>query len=142
MHFDPTNPLAQRTLERLQNEQIIWLTTTSSNGTPQPRPVWFWWDGATVLILSQPQGYKVKHIVRSERASLHFNATADGDDIQVITGRAILDSNPVPTDQERAYLAKYGEGIAFIGMTPESYVARFHCVIRVIPEKVRGVDVL
>ncbi|MBI2997646.1 MAG: pyridoxamine 5'-phosphate oxidase family protein [Deltaproteobacteria bacterium] len=38
---------------RLRQEKIIWLTTVDSNNTPQPRPVWFHWDGQTVLIFSE-----------------------------------------------------------------------------------------
>ncbi|HZM91753.1 MAG TPA: pyridoxamine 5'-phosphate oxidase family protein, partial [Blastocatellia bacterium] len=33
---------------RLRQEKIIWLTTVDSKNTPQPRPVWFHWDGQTV----------------------------------------------------------------------------------------------
>lgn len=51
-----------RTIKRrLKQEQIIWLTTVDAHETPQPRPVWFHWDGETVLIFSQSAGAKVRH---------------------------------------------------------------------------------
>ena len=47
---------------RLRQEKIIWLTTVDSNNTPQPRPVWFHWDGETVLIFSERHKAKLRHI--------------------------------------------------------------------------------
>ena len=142
MKLDANDPIGQQILERLQHEQVIWLVTTSSDGTPQPRPVWFWWNGETFLIYSQPTAYKVRHIARSPRVALNFNSTPDGDDVVIFTGTARIDSAPVPAAEHVSYLAKYATDIPIIGMTPESYSARFSTVIRVTPEKVRGVDVL
>jgi len=142
MKLDANDPIGQQILERLQHEQVIWLVTTSSDGTPQPRPVWFWWNGETFLIYSQPTAYKVRHIARSPRVALNFNSTPDGDDVVIFTGTAHIESTPVPAAEHASYLAKYAAGIPIIGMTPESYSARFSTVIRVTPEKVRGVDVL
>ena len=142
MKLDANDPIGQQILERLQHEQVIWLVTTSSDGTPQPRPVWFWWNGETFLIYSQPAAYKVRHIARSPRVALNFNSTPDGDDVVIFTGTAHIASTPVPAAEHASYLAKYATDIPIIGMTPESYSARFSTVIRVTPEKVRGVDVL
>lgn len=33
----------KRLAERLDKEQVIWLTTVRQNGTPTPTPVWFLW---------------------------------------------------------------------------------------------------
>src|SRR4029453_7250355 len=43
-----------RVAKRLEEEGIVWLTTTSADGTPQPNPVWFLWNGDNVLIFSEP----------------------------------------------------------------------------------------
>lgn len=141
MKLDANDPIGQQILERLQNEQVIWLVTTSSDGTPQPRPVWFWWNGETFLIYSQPAAYKVRQLpvrLRGTQLQLH----PDGDDVVIFTGTAHIESTPVPAAEHASYLAKYAAGIPIIGMTPESYSARFSTVIRVTPEKVRGVDIL
>ena len=43
--IDFTTEFGRRALNRLENEQVIWITTTSKSGAPQPSPVWFVWDG-------------------------------------------------------------------------------------------------
>ncbi len=36
--------------ERLRSNEMVWLTTVRPDGRPHSVPVWFLWDGATVLI--------------------------------------------------------------------------------------------
>ena len=54
MLFDPQTDFGARVARRLQNEQVIWITTVRVDGTPQPTPVWFIWDGETILIYPCP----------------------------------------------------------------------------------------
>ncbi len=46
----PSTPFGARVAQRLREEHLIWLTTVGADGTPQPNPVWFLWDGASVLV--------------------------------------------------------------------------------------------
>lgn len=41
MIIDLTTEYGARVARRLQDEQVIWLTTVGRDGTPQPNPVWF-----------------------------------------------------------------------------------------------------
>lgn len=136
--IDPNDSFIQHVVQRLQDEQVIWLTTIGHDGLPQPRPVWFWWDGETLIIYTMPNAAKVKHIQRDPRVALNFESGHDGEDVVVFHGHAWLDSDPVPSAIRQAYLTKYAAGIAYINMTPESLTATFNTVIRVKPEKVRG----
>jgi len=52
--IDLTSKFGHRAARRLAEEKIIWLTTMDNLGHPQPRPVWFLWNGASILIFSQP----------------------------------------------------------------------------------------
>ena len=54
MKIDTTTEFGQRVMRRLQEEVVVWLTTVDASDTPQPRPVWFLWEGETFLIYSQP----------------------------------------------------------------------------------------
>ncbi len=137
-----TRPIEQRALARLNSEQVIWLTTVSASGAPQPRPVWFVWDGARIVIYSEPTARKVAHVAANPRVSLNFNCDAGGDDVQVILGRASLAADgPAPRDNAD-YLAKYAEAIPAIGQTIASFTERFSAVIVVEPTRVRGLDPL
>jgi hypothetical protein len=55
-----------------------------------------------------------------------------------LTGSATIDANG-PTTEERAfYLEKYDDGIQSIGLTPDSFLAKYSELIRVTPDKLRG----
>jgi len=123
---------------RLKNEQEIWLTTIGSDGAPQPRPVWFFWDGATFLIYSRPSAHKVKHIARNPNVVLHFNSTTDEGGVVVFHGAAAIDPDAPPPIKHRAYFRKYKQGIKDINMTPEQFAREYSTALRVTPTALRG----
>ena len=123
---------------RLRQEHIIWLTTVDSHNTPQPRPVWFHWDGQTILIFSQPTAAKVRHIAHNARVALNFNTDADGGDVGVLIGEAQVAQEAIPPERIKAYLRKYKEGIKSLGMTPATLQAEYSVAILVTPQAVRG----
>lgn len=138
MQLDPSTPFGARVVRRLQEEQVIWLTTTSQDGTPQPNPVWFLWDGEAIWIYTEPGSYKVRNIRHNPHVALNFDAGEGGEDVMVFTGTAILDENPPLAHHNPAYLEKYRQGIVDIEMTPESMGEQYSLTIRVKPEKLRG----
>ena len=52
--LDVTTEWGQHAEQRLRTNIIGWLTTVGSDGRPYTVPVWFLWEGNTVLIFSQP----------------------------------------------------------------------------------------
>ena len=121
-----------RAVERhLKEEYVIWLTTVDSRLTPQPRPVWFLWENDSILIFSKPDAFKVRHIEKHPRVSLHFNTDESGDEhVIILTGEARIDANTPPALELPAYLNKYRGGIADLNMTPESFSAEYSAPIR------------
>jgi PPOX class probable F420-dependent enzyme len=136
--IDPSTEHGQRVLERLASEQVIWLTTVGKSGAPYPRPVWFLWEHETVLIYSQPDTAKLRHLAGNNRVALNFNSTPDGGDVAVISGTADVEENAPPATAVPAFIEKYGGGIGDIGMNPESFAASYSVAIRVTPEKLWG----
>lgn len=135
--IDPTTEFGARVEKRLLEEQIIWLTTVSPSGIPQPNPVWFYWDGDTVLIYSEPHVYKVKNIKNNPKVSLNFEgATQLGGDVIVLTGEAVMEENISKVDP--AYEEKYHQAIIDFEETSEELFASYSAAIRVQIEKVRG----
>ena len=135
---DFNSPIGRKVKRRLRQEQIIWLTTVDSHDAPQPRPVWFHWDGQTVLIFSQTTAAKVRHIAHHPRVALNFNTDADGGDVGVLIGEALIPQEPLPSNRIKAYVRKYKEGIKSLEMTPATLQAEFSVVILVTPQAVRG----
>lgn len=139
MH-DPLTENERRFISRMAVEQVIWLTTVSANGTPQPRLVWFIRDGEDIIVYSQPDAWKVRHIRRNPNVALHFNSDPEGSDFQVLIGEAFIDEDAPLVLQAPRYLEKYREGIYGIDMTEESYSDTFRTAIRIRPKFVRGLE--
>jgi PPOX class probable F420-dependent enzyme len=137
--IDLTTKLGRKAKRHLKQQYIVWLTTVSADLSPQPRPVWFIWDGATFLIFSQPHAHKVQHITAHPQVALHFNTDETGDqDVIIFVGKAIIDVSVPPANKVRAYLRKYRAGIEALGMTPEQFSREYSVAIRVTPTTLRG----
>jgi PPOX class probable F420-dependent enzyme len=137
--IDLTTDFGHVVEQHLKNEYVIWLTTVDSRLTPQPRPVWFIWENNSILIFSQSNAYKVRHIGKQPRVSLHFNTDETGDrHVIVMTGEAFVDLSSQPAMEVPAYLGKYRTGIADLNMTPESFSAEYSTPIRISPSDLRG----
>jgi PPOX class probable F420-dependent enzyme len=123
---------------RLRRDRVIWLTTVDEDGTPQPRPVWFHWDGKTLLIFSERNKAKLRHIARNPRVSLHFNTDEEGGDVAVLIGKAKTLAKPPDPNRVRTYIRKYTKGIKDIGMTVEEFRESYAIPILVTPQAMRG----
>lgn len=136
--IDDTTEFGRRVNRRLEGETIIWLTTAGGDGAPQPRPVWFLWDGETFLIYSRPEGAKLRHIMANPAVSLNMDGNGSGGDIVVFTGEATILDPPPPADQNQDYVAKYSAGFQRLGMNAAEFTKTYSAAIRVTPTGLRG----
>lgn len=134
----PSTPFGERVTRRLRDDHLIWLTTVGADGTPQPNPVWFLWDGETMLIYSLPDAARIAHLERNSRVSLNFDGNGQGGDIIVITGEARISPEDPPGDQNAAYVDKYRDFITRGFQTPANFAAQYSLPIRITLSKVRG----
>ena len=123
---------------RLAREQIIWLTTTRTDGTPLPNPVWFLWSSGQFLIFTEPGSVKMRNMTRNPRVALNLNADFDGGDVAIFQAMAERNGPQVSEAEQRAYLAKYETGIQSIGLTPEKLLDLYRPV-KIKPIKFRTV---
>lgn len=132
--------LGRRVNLRLRRERIVWLTTVDSTGddAPWPRPVWFHWDGRTVLIFSQKSRAKLRHIAHNPRVALNFNTDREGGDVAVIVGDAHIVERQPSRKRLGDYLKKYRRGIAELGMSAAEFKNSYAVPIRIIPRNLRG----
>ena len=139
MAIDFTTDTGKRALERLQNESIIWLTTTGSDGMPQPRPVWFAWADGKVYVFTFPGSAKVRHIERLGKTAVSFNTDAQGGDVVVFTGEStVLGQGAAPESARQAYAAKYGQFIPqMMNITVEQFFQN-EVAIEFTPRKLRA----
>ena len=136
--LDPTTAFGQRAEQRLREDRLAWLTTTSADGTPQPVPVWFLWDGErSFLLYSKPGTAKLRNLASRPRVSLHLNGDDVGGEIVVALGDAALADEP-PADQNAAYLQKYAALIERNGWTPASFASDYSVAMRITATTLRG----
>jgi len=138
LDLDLSTEFGARVDRRLREERIIWLTTIGADNTPQPSPVWFLWDGAQILMYSQPDTPKIRNIARTPRIALNFDGDGRGGNIIVMTSTARVDTNAPPANQVADYVTKYQEGFKRIQVTPDGFAQSYSVPIRIIPQRVRG----
>jgi PPOX class probable F420-dependent enzyme len=136
---DPRTRFGARVQRKLRDERLVWLTSVGHDGTPQPNPVWFLWEGDTFLVYNAAHARRLGHIRRRPRVSLHFETGADADDVVVFTGVAEVAEGQPPPHLVPEYVARYGEDMARISGSLEAFSAEYPVPVRVRVSGVRGV---
>ncbi len=121
---------------RLKRELIIWLATVGRDGHAHVVPVWFWWDGESVLIYAIP-GQKVRDIEANPHVALHLNTDAVGEDVVRIDGTAKIDRKQPPAYRVPNFVRKYREQIQGLDWTPKVFSDKYHVAIRIQPTRYR-----
>lgn len=140
MSVIPGSDFGRRVRARLANEKVVWLTTTSADGTPQPNPVWFLCeqDDDAVLVYNDVAASRLDHVAVRPRVSLNFDGNGRGGDIVVLSGVAEQAPDAPPPNEHEQYLAKYAQEVARIGMDPASFAQKYSVPLRVRVGRVRG----
>jgi PPOX class probable F420-dependent enzyme len=136
---DPRTPFGERVRRRLREEQVIWITTVGRDGTPQPNPVGFLLqDDNSILIYNAVEANRINHVIDRPRVALHFDGDGVGGDIVVFTGTACRADDIPPPHENRAWLAKYGDGMARLSGSVEKFSERFSVPLRIEITRTRG----
>jgi PPOX class probable F420-dependent enzyme len=136
--IDPGTEVGGRVAARLRDEQVAWLVTVAADGTPVPTPIWFLWDGETLLVYSQPAKPKLRHIATNPRVAIALRTDERGDDLAVITGDAAVDESAPAAFELPEYVEKYSDAIARLGADPEGFSAEYSVPIRIRPTRLRA----
>jgi PPOX class probable F420-dependent enzyme len=140
MSVIPDSEFGSRVRDRLRDEPIIWLTTTSDDGTPQPNPVWFLWepDADAVLVYCDNAAKRLDHVAVRPRVSLNFEANERGGNVVVFAGVAEQPVDAPPPNQHEAYVAKFARAIEGLGVDAAQFATKYSVPLRVRLSKLRG----
>ena len=138
MVIDTSTEKGARVDARLRNELVAWLITVAPDSTPVPTPVWFWWDGETLLIYSQRDKPKLRHIAGNPRVALALRTDEHGDVLAIVTGEASVDDSAPRADDHPEYLEKYRGEIARQGSEPGPFAGEYSVPIRIRPTRLRA----
>ena len=139
--IDFTSVLGQRVLHQLETEEVVWLTTVSPKGRPQPSPVWFIWRDGEIIIFSEPGAPKVRNIGNNPHVALSFNTDEEGDRVTIFQAEARLQETPLTgadIEQFPDYVEKYRAGLARLNMNPDTMLGQYSQVIIITPTSLRG----
>ncbi len=138
MVFDTDSERDRRARARLSSERIAWLTTVTPEGQPQTLPVWFVWDGATVVVYSDRRAARNANLAANPRVSLHLADDGTGGDIVFLEGEATVDPAIPAVPGNAAYLAKYGNWIERDLVSPELFAERYSVPVSIRPTRGRS----
>jgi PPOX class probable F420-dependent enzyme len=119
----------------LAHEPVVWLSTVRADGTPHVIPIWFSWDGESVLIASKPHAKKVANLRTNPRVMLALGEPDDDFDVGLVEGVAEIVDAPAADVLPPAHLAKYRDEMAEIGLSREEYLETYSLVVRVRPTR-------
>ena len=136
---DSSTPFGERARRRLREEQVIWIITVGTDGTPQPNPVGFLFqDDGSILVYSEATAKRVRQVADRPRVALHFDGDGTGGDIVVFTGTARrVDDVPAAHDNP-AWLSKYGDSMTRMFGSTERFSERFSVPMRIEIARTRG----
>lgn len=123
--------------ERLNNSLITWFTSVRPDGRPHTVPVWFLWDGETILMFRAIK-VKVHELKQNPHVTLALDPSNNGNDIVVIEGTAELVEDVNITTTLPAFTKKYDTLLKEMGWTAESMAPNYPHAVRVTPEKILG----
>jgi PPOX class probable F420-dependent enzyme len=129
-----TVELTQEVSSRLIADDFGWLTTVAKSGQPVPRLIWFYFDGAKLILYSAPQAAKIAHIQAHPQVSLNLDSDGNGGGIIVVGGIAVVDATDVDGRADEPYWAKYSEQAAKAGLT--EMMGSFSTRVAITPTKV------
>lgn len=134
--MDSPTLAALRVQRFLETEPVVWLSSIRGNGAPHLVPTWFAWDGESIVIRSKPEATKVRNLRRDPRAMLALGDADDDFDVGLLEARAEVDEHK--GDLPAAFLAKYRDRIAALGLTPAEFAATYSASIRLTPARALG----
>jgi PPOX class probable F420-dependent enzyme len=123
--------------ERLDREPIAWLSTTRPDGRPHVVPVWFVWDGESIVVLSKPDAQKVRNVRDNPNVMLALGTPRDDFDVEFVEGVAEL----VPEACEPCHsrlATKYEAAMERLGVTSQRFFETYRQAMRITPTRALG----
>jgi PPOX class probable F420-dependent enzyme len=124
----------QEVSDRLSTDHYGWLTTVAKSGQPVPRLVWFYFDGADLVVYSMPNAAKIRHVKAQPRVSLNLDSDGNGAGIIIIGGVTSVDATDADPRDDEPYWAKYKADAEQFGLTEA--IANYSTRLKISIDKV------
>ena len=124
----------------LETEPVIWLSSIRPDGAPHLVPTWFAWDGEAIIIRSKANAKKARNLALDPRAMVALGDAEDDFDVGLLEARAevTIGADGPPAPLPAAFVAKYRERIAELGLSQAEFAVTYPATIRLIPARALG----
>ncbi|MFJ6652940.1 pyridoxamine 5'-phosphate oxidase family protein [Microbacterium sp. NPDC091313] len=137
--FDATDAALAPAIALLEQRSIAWFTTVDAHGRPHAVPVWFFWHEGRVLVFSEADTAKVRHVRAGSPVLVHLETGRFGNEVVILSGDAEIserDSASWLTEFRDAYIAKYDAAIADFGQPVDQIMSTYATTIAFRPERI------
>ncbi len=124
--------------EALDSAIIGFLTAVDGRGQPQTSPVWYIRDGEDLVVYNRPTAARLRSIANNNRVAFNLRADHAARSGISLEGTAVVDSDLRPAVDFPGYADRYGEEIADLGWTPESFSTDYSVGLRITVTRVRN----
>jgi PPOX class probable F420-dependent enzyme len=131
----PVDDPATRAEAFLRTSAVVWLSTVRPDGRPHLVPIWFWWDGASILIATKPQARKVANLRTTPDCMVAIGDAGANFDVALIEARAELVETPTSDLLDAGLFAKYRALMAEVGLTRATFERLYSQVVRITPTR-------
>lgn len=119
----------------LERQVVIWLSSICPDSRPHLVPLWFVWDGASILAFSKPKSQKVRNLRHSPRVMVGVGEPGIDFDVELVEALAELEPHPTRHVLPDAFATKYGRQMARLGSTPDRFAEVYSQPIRIRPTR-------
>jgi len=119
----------------LRRQQVIWLSSIRPDRRPHVLPVWFVWDGGSILLFSKPHAQKVRNLERDPAVMVAIGQPGLDFDVELVEGIGELEAVPTRDLMPESFVSKYCALMARGGITPDAYAAVYSQPIRIHPRR-------
>ena len=124
--------------EALDNDLIGFLTAVTETGQPQTSPVWFMRDEEDIVVYNRPVARRLRSIENNPKVAFTLRADPHGSSALTLEGTAAVETSLPPAKDFPGYVDKYGDDIASLGWTPESFSSDYSVGLRMTVTRVRS----
>lgn len=122
----------------LDQELIGFMTAVKENGQPQTSPVWFHREGDDIVVYNRVKARRLRSIATNSKVALNLRGDRRGHVVVTLEGTAVVEPELPPAKDFPGFVEKYGEDIAALGWTPDSFSSDYSVGIRMTVTRVRA----
>jgi PPOX class probable F420-dependent enzyme len=119
----------------LERESVVWLSSVRPDGSPHVVPLWFHWDGESILVFSKPGAQKVRNVRAEPRVMVAVGEPSLAFDVELVDAVAELAHEPTSCLLSDVFARKYADLADRAGITFDRFAAVYEQPIWIRPTR-------